>query len=120
MRLALWDVDGTLLAGDHDVEWARHLAGLGVVDEDPIARFRQYLEHKKLWSEAFEQECVEGAKAEVGEAVTAAEAMPNVGPDTLFDDVYMNLTPQLREQRQELHDLMAKGGVGADVGHFPL
>jgi pyruvate dehydrogenase E1 component alpha subunit len=88
--------------------------------KDPIARFRQYLEHKKLWSEAFEQQCVEGAKAEVSEAVTAAEAMPNVGPDTLFDDVYMNLTPQLREQRQELHDLMAKGGVGADVGHFPL
>ena len=46
--------------------------------------------------------------------------MGNPGPETLFDDVYMNLTPQLKEQRQELQDLMAKGGVGAEVGHFPL
>ncbi|MFN9332250.1 MAG: pyruvate dehydrogenase (acetyl-transferring) E1 component subunit alpha [Planctomycetota bacterium] len=88
--------------------------------KDPIARFQQYLKGRKLWSEAFEKECVEGAKAAIGAAVTAAEAMANPGPETLFDDVYMNLTPQLKEQRQELHDLMAKGGVGAEVGHFPL
>ncbi len=88
--------------------------------KDPIARFQQYLKHKKLWDEAFETECVEGAKAAIAAAVKQAEALPNPGPETLFDDVYMNLTPQLKEQRQELHDLMAKGGVGADVGHFPL
>lgn len=88
--------------------------------KDPIARFQQYLKGKKLWNEAFEKECVEAAKSAIGAAVTAAEAMGNPGPETLFDDVYMNLTPQLKEQRQELHDLMAKGGVGAEVGHFPL
>lgn len=87
---------------------------------DPIARFQQYLVHKKLWNEAFEQECQDSAKAAIQAAVTAAEALPNPGPETLFDDVYMNLTPQLREQREQLRDLMAKGGVGADVGHFPL
>jgi hypothetical protein len=32
----------------------------------------------------------------------------------------MNLTPQLKEQRQQLLDLVEQGGVGADVGHFPL
>ena len=88
--------------------------------KDPIARFQQYLKHKKLWNEAFETECVEGAKAEIAAAVKAAEALPNPGPETLFDDVYMNLTPQLKEQRQQLHDLMEKGGVGAEVGFFPL
>lgn len=88
--------------------------------KDPIARFQLYLQHKKLWNEAFEKECVDGAKAAIQAAVTTAEALPNPGPETLFDDVYMNLTPQLREQRQQLHDLMLKGGVGADVGHFPL
>jgi pyruvate dehydrogenase E1 component alpha subunit len=45
---------------------------------------------------------------------------PNPNVDSLFDDVFMNLTPQLKEQRQELRDLVAKGGVGADVGAFPL
>jgi pyruvate dehydrogenase E1 component alpha subunit len=88
--------------------------------KDPIARFQLYLKHKKLWTEAFEKECLDGAKTAIAEAVTKAEALPNPGPETLFDDVYMNLTPQLKEQRQQLHDLMLKGGVGADVGHFPL
>jgi pyruvate dehydrogenase E1 component alpha subunit len=88
--------------------------------KDPIARFQQYLKHKKLWNEQFEAECVDGAKAAIAEAVKAAEAMPQPGPETLFDDVYMNVTPQLKEQRQQLHDLMQQGGVGAEVGHFPL
>jgi pyruvate dehydrogenase E1 component alpha subunit len=88
--------------------------------KDPIARFQLYLKHKKLWTEAFEQECVEGAKAAIQAAVTTAEALPNPNVDSLFEDVFMNLTPQLKEQRQELRDLVAKGGVGADVGAFPL
>jgi pyruvate dehydrogenase E1 component alpha subunit len=88
--------------------------------KDPIMRFQLYLKHKQLWNEAFEQQCAEGAKAAIAAAVNTAEALPNPGPETMFDDVYMNLTPQLKEQRQELHDLMAKGGVGAQVGHFPL
>ncbi|MFY9342825.1 MAG: pyruvate dehydrogenase (acetyl-transferring) E1 component subunit alpha [Planctomycetota bacterium] len=87
---------------------------------DPIARFQRHLQHKKLWTEAFENECTEGAKAAIQAAVTAAEATPAPGPETLFDDVFMNLTPQLKEQRHELNDLIAKGGVGAEVGHFPL
>lgn len=88
--------------------------------KDPIARFQLYLKHKKLWNEAFEQECVEGSKAAIATAVNAAEARTSPGPETMFDDVYMNPTPQLLEQRRELHELMQKGGVGADVGHFPL
>jgi len=88
--------------------------------KDPIGRFQLYLKHKKLWNEAFEKDCVEGSKAAISEAVTKAEALPMPGPETMFDDVFMNVTPQLKEQRQQLHDLMEKGGVGADVGHFPL
>jgi TPP-dependent pyruvate/acetoin dehydrogenase alpha subunit len=88
--------------------------------KDPITRFQLYLKGKKLWSEAFEQECVEGAKAAIAAAVKEAEALPNPAVDTLFDDVYMNLTPQLKEQREQLRDLVKKGGVGADIGAFPL
>ena len=63
---------------------------------------------------------VETAKAQIADAVKVAEARENPAASTLFDDVYMNLTPQLKAQRQELADLIAKGGVGADIGHFPL
>ena len=38
----------------------------------------------------------------------------------MFEDVYMNPTKQLRDQRAELDELVKKGGVGAEVGHFPL
>ncbi len=88
--------------------------------KDPIQRFQRYLKHKKLWNESFEQECVDGAKAALQEAVKAAEAQPAPGPETLFDDVYMNQTPQLKAQKKELHDLVQKGFVGGEVGHFPL
>jgi len=88
--------------------------------KDPIARFQAYLKHKKLWDPAFEAEVVDTAKARIAAAVERAEARPAMTPDTLFDDVYMNLTPQLAEQRQQLRELMQQGGVGADVGHFPL
>jgi pyruvate dehydrogenase E1 component alpha subunit len=88
--------------------------------KDPIQRFQRYLEKRKLWDEAFEKDCVEGTKAAIAEAVKTAEALPNPGPETLFEDVYMNPTQQLKAQKQELLDLMAKGTVGAEVGHFPL
>jgi pyruvate dehydrogenase E1 component alpha subunit len=88
--------------------------------KDPIARFQLYLKQRKLWDETFEAEVVETAKAKLAEGVKLAEARANLGPESLFDDVFMNLTPQLKAQRQELAELMSKGGVGADVGHFPL
>jgi len=34
MRLALFDLDNTLLAGDSDFEWARFLIGQGVLDRE--------------------------------------------------------------------------------------
>ncbi|MFK7739522.1 MAG: hypothetical protein AB8H80_04295, partial [Planctomycetota bacterium] len=63
---------------------------------------------------------VEGARDEIAKAVKVAEAMPPVGPETMFDDVYMNQTQQLKDQKKYLHDLVQKGGIGAEVGHFPL
>ena len=46
--------------------------------------------------------------------------MPPVGPETMFEDVYMNPTQQLKDQKKYLHELVQKGGIGAEVGHFPL
>ena len=38
MRLALFDLDNTLLFGDSDFEWGRFLADIGVVEVDQYAR----------------------------------------------------------------------------------
>jgi len=53
MRLALFDLDGTLLDGDHDLEWALHLSAKGLVAEAPIRRFMVDYERGELDIEAF-------------------------------------------------------------------
>ncbi|HQT25484.1 MAG TPA: HAD family hydrolase [Burkholderiales bacterium] len=48
MRLALFDLDNTLLAGDSDFEWAQFLIEKGVVDREVFeARNRQFYEDYK-------------------------------------------------------------------------
>ncbi len=69
---------------------------------DPIQRFRQYLEGKKLW-DSKKQEALEAElKATLAEAVEKAEKEPVPNIDTLFEDVYAELTPQLKRQKAQL------------------
>jgi len=70
---------------------------------DPILRFRQYLESKKLWDDKKQTELEKELKALLAEAVEKAEKEPVPAIDTLFEDVYAELTPQLRRQKEALH-----------------
>jgi len=80
-------------AGDGNGDWR---------SEDPIARCRRYLQRRELWDETFEAECREQAATELLAATEhAAQAAPPT-PASMFDDVFMNLSPQLREQRATL------------------
>ena len=48
MRLALFDLDNTLLAGDSDYEWAQFLIEEGVLERDSYeARNREFFEQYK-------------------------------------------------------------------------
>jgi len=48
MRLALFDLDNTLLAGDSDFQWAQFLIDKGVLDREVYeARNQQFYEHYK-------------------------------------------------------------------------
>jgi pyruvate dehydrogenase E1 component alpha subunit len=69
---------------------------------DPIVRFRQYLEQKKIWSDAEESKLQEDLKTQIGEAIAKAEAEPPPELDSLFSDVYAELTPQLERQKEAL------------------
>ena len=47
MQLALFDLDNTLLSGDSDYEWARHLMNQGILDRATFEKrntefFEQY------------------------------------------------------------------------------
>mgnify|MGYP000902046448 CR=1 FL=1 len=68
--------------------------------KDPIDRFRTYLEGRELWTSADEEKADADATQLVQEQADLAEAKGFAGPEDLFDHVFAELTPQLREQRE--------------------
>ncbi len=72
--------------------------------KDPIQRFRRYLESRKLWSKAQEDDLDGHHQAAISQAIKAAEAAPPVAPATLIDDVYADVPAHLKEQLQRTLD----------------
>ncbi len=69
---------------------------------DPITRLRAYLERENLWNEMRQNALEEEIRAEVAAAVTSALTEPVPPPETMFEQVYAELSPLLEEQRREL------------------
>jgi 2-oxoisovalerate dehydrogenase E1 component alpha subunit len=75
---------------------------------DPIARFRQYLNAKGIWSDQAHDELVASLEAEVIAAQKEAEQFGTLNDERIpsaarmFDDVYKDMPEHLRRQRQEL------------------
>lgn len=71
-------------------------------EREPIRRLRAYLERQNLWDErrqaALEEECRE----RIASAVTAAMAEPPPAPEEMFEHIFAEPTPLMREQRSEL------------------
>ncbi len=85
---------------------------------DPIKRFQKYLEHRKLWTQAWQTEIETEFKAELNATIKTAEAAGKPAIESMFEDVYMNKTRQLTAQEQEL--LSLEGPEAEDLGEFPL
>src|SRR5579883_1261308 len=71
-------------------------------EKDPIARFRKYLETRGVWDEGREKALEESLKAEINAAVKEAESAGPPPVDTLFSDVYADMTPEIARQRARL------------------
>jgi 2-oxoisovalerate dehydrogenase E1 component alpha subunit len=75
---------------------------------DPIARFRQYLNAKGIWSDQAHDDLVASLEAEVIAAQKEAEQFGTLNDEripsaaSMFDDVYKDMPEHLRRQRQEL------------------
>lgn len=88
---------------------------------DPILRLRQYLTRKKWWSDADETAMQEEVKREIAEAIEKAEAAPPPALETVFEDVYAQMTPQLAAQQAELvHEGELRGKFENTSEAFPL
>jgi pyruvate dehydrogenase E1 component alpha subunit len=61
-------------------------------ENDPIAIFGKFLKNKKLATNGDLVEIEQKADAEVQDAVEFAESSPEPGPETLFDDIYVDET----------------------------
>lgn len=72
------------------------------VQGDPIVRFRKYLEERKLWDASREQALQEEVKQEILNAVAEAEKNGPPPVESMFEDVFAELTPNLQEQKQYL------------------
>lgn len=69
---------------------------------DPILRLRRFLETRGLWSEDRERALLEETQAEVERTVETLEAMPPADPGSIFEHLYAEMTPLLREQQAAL------------------
>jgi pyruvate dehydrogenase E1 component subunit alpha len=69
---------------------------------DPIFRFRKYLEEKQLWDDQKEDALQEEVKNEVIAAVNESETFGPPPIESLFEDVFVELTPELKEQQEYL------------------
>jgi pyruvate dehydrogenase E1 component alpha subunit len=95
-------------AADLVGEWER---------QDPIARFRAYLEAQGIlradeieaWSQEFQDE--------IGAAIREAEALPPPAIETMFTDVYREVPAHIEEQRRYA---IAMGEGTKFEGAFPL
>jgi pyruvate dehydrogenase E1 component alpha subunit/2-oxoisovalerate dehydrogenase E1 component alpha subunit len=85
--------------------------------KDPLARFGAYLRGRSLLADADIEGWTAELNDEISRAVTAAEALPPPGIETLFADVYARMPAHLEEQMKYALAL----GLGTRFdGAFPL
>lgn len=87
--------------------------------KDPIVRMRNYLKQTGIWTEEYEEQVWEKARAQILEATNNASEVPHPEWETVFDDVYEKLTPQLEEQKRELMERESHLEM-TNEGEFPL
>jgi TPP-dependent pyruvate/acetoin dehydrogenase alpha subunit len=80
---------------------------------EPLPRFRRYLESKGVLDAAGEAALEAEVEAEVRSAVERAEARMQANLLDGFEQVYAELTPDLRAQRAELERELATTGDAA-------
>jgi len=69
---------------------------------DPFVRLRLYLKGKSLWNEEAEERATEEGQKQIDEAVKEAEAAPVPAPEDIFQYVFNEMTPPLKEQLEYL------------------
>ena len=86
--------------------------------DNPITRFRKYLESQGLWDDEKEKEARERIRKEILKAFARAEKERKPPIRSMFEDIYEELTPDLEAQMGELRSLIERYPGEYDVSEF--
>ncbi len=86
--------------------------------DNPITRLRKYLENRKLWDEGKESAARARLRKECLKAFADAEKEKKSPLRTMFEDVYDEMTPEVKEQMAELRDVIERYPDEYDVSEF--
>ncbi|KAI0477678.1 thiamine diphosphate-binding protein [Xylariaceae sp. FL0804] len=86
--------------------------------DNPVSRLRKYLEGRGAWDETRERGAREEARRDVLRAFARAERERKPPLRAMFEDVYEELTPELRAQMAELRAHLDRYPDEYDVGEY--
>jgi len=86
--------------------------------DNPITRLRKYLEKKGVWDEEKEKETRGRLRKEVLKAFAEAEKEKKPPLRSMFEDMYEELTPELREQMEELKGVIERYPGEYEIGEY--
>jgi 2-oxoisovalerate dehydrogenase E1 component alpha subunit len=86
--------------------------------DNPITRFRKYLESQGLWDEEKEKEARLEIRKEILKAFAQAEREKKPPLRSLFEDVYEEMTPDLKAQMTQLREMLEKYPDEYDISEF--
>lgn len=79
-------------------------------NRDPITRLRKYLNKEGHWNEEQEELVLKQFNELIDAHLKKAEAYPKSDPLEMFNHVYAEESWHLKEQKQELNQILRKGG----------
>src|SRR3989344_2912539 len=72
------------------------------LEKDPIARLEKYMRKNKISNAIYEKKVLENASRQVDLAVKKYESAPLQNPEEIFNYMYSELTPELKEQKEDM------------------
>lgn len=93
--------DSTKYRPAHEIEWWRG-------SQDPVTRFRKYIERKGWWSTEVESELRSSIRKQLSQAIQVAETEEKPPVADIFRDVYDVLPSNLREQERLLRETIKR------------
>ncbi|KAL8110505.1 2-oxoisovalerate dehydrogenase subunit alpha 2, mitochondrial [Apium graveolens] len=93
--------DSTKYRSAHEIEWWRS-------SQDPVSRFRKYIERKGWWSTEAESELRTNTRKQLAEAIQVAERSKKPPVADIFRDVYDVVPSNLSEQEKLLRETISR------------